>query len=59
MKVVLLMFLSHVTISTISAAPWYFLPQNISTLLDWIDEVEVVLLDSISQIDATLSKNYR
>ena len=59
MKVALLMLLSHVTIFTISAAPWYFLPQNISTLLDWIDEVEVVLLDSISQIDATLSKNYR
>ena len=44
---VVLILLSH-TVVTISAAPWYFLPLNISTFMGWIEvATKAVVLETI------------
>ena len=44
---VVLILLSH-TVVTLSAAPWYFLPLNISTFMGWIEvATKAVVLETI------------
>ena len=52
MKVVLIL-LSH-TLLAISAAPWYFLPLNITTLMGWLEVATKAVV-----LETTLFNNRR
>ena len=50
---VVLILLSH-TVVAISAAPWYFLPLNISTFMGWIEVATKAVV-----LETTLFNNHR